>query len=186
MRLIMTSRAYQTSSDTVAGNETDRRFYSHYYARRLPAEVLSDTIAAATGVPDTFPGYPIGVRAVQLPDVGVNSYFLTAFGRSERVTACSCEKNSDVTLPQVLYLSNGDEVRNKIRFADGRLAQILKKYSDDVRATDEVFLSVMGRKPGDAERRAMKDALAGGDAREDVYRDLYWALLNSKEFAFNH
>src|SRR5258705_1907460 len=48
MRLIVNSRAYQLSSTTLAGNENDRRFYSHYYARRLPAEVLMDSISAAT------------------------------------------------------------------------------------------------------------------------------------------
>ena len=58
---------------------------------------------------------------MQLPEPGVTSYFLTIFGRSERVTACACERNSDVTLPQLLYLNNGEEVRNKVRAADGRL-----------------------------------------------------------------
>jgi hypothetical protein len=186
MRAIMSSRAYQTSSETVAGNEKDMRFYSHYYAKRLPAEVLSDAISAATGVPDNFPGYPVGVRAVQLPDPGVNSYFLSTFGRSERVTACACEKSSDVTLPQLLYLTNGDEVKNKVRSADGRLAQILKKSSDDAKAIDDVFLTTLGRRATPGDVKAVKDALASGDGRDAVYQDLYWALLNSKEFAFNH
>jgi hypothetical protein len=26
----------------------------------------------------------------------------------------------------------------------------------------------------------------GSDPRDVVYRDLFWALLNSKEFTFNH
>ena len=32
----------------------------------------------------------------------------------------------------------------------------------------------------------MNKALAAGDDRREVFRDLFWALLNSKEFAFNH
>ncbi|HYE99873.1 MAG TPA: DUF1549 domain-containing protein, partial [Planctomycetota bacterium] len=79
MRLIVTSRAYQLSSETTAENADDRRYHSHYYARRLSAEVLLDAISAATGVPDTFPGYPVGVRATQLPDPGLDSYFLELF-----------------------------------------------------------------------------------------------------------
>ena len=92
MRAVLTSRAYQLSSATRDGNASDARFYSHYYARRLPAEVLLDAICDATGVPEKFDGYPVGVRAVQVPDPGSVSYFLKAFGRSERVTACACER----------------------------------------------------------------------------------------------
>jgi hypothetical protein len=125
MRLILNSRTYQLASATRPTNETDARFYSHYYARRLPAEVLLDAISQATGVPDRFPGYPVGLRAVQLPDPGLNSYFLSLFGRSERVTACACERNGEVTMPQLLHLQNGEEVVQKVRSADGRLAKWL-------------------------------------------------------------
>jgi len=186
MRLILNSRVYQLSSDTLAANEQDHRFYSHYNARRLPAEVLSDAITEATGVPDQFPGYPTGSRAVQLPEPGVTSYFLTIFGRSERVTACACERTGDVTLPQLLYLNNGEEVRNKVKSADGRLSALLKKQSDEAKTIDDVFMMTLCRKPLASEAKAVSDALAAGDGREEVYRDLYWALLNSKEFAFNH
>ncbi|HUR45371.1 MAG TPA: DUF1549 and DUF1553 domain-containing protein, partial [Candidatus Saccharimonadales bacterium] len=92
MRLILNSRTYQLSSATLAGNKTERRFYSHYYARRLPAEVLLDAMSQSIGVPDKFDGYPQGVRAIQLAEPGVSSYFLTLFGRSDRVTACACER----------------------------------------------------------------------------------------------
>src|SRR5262249_10198961 len=87
IRAILNRRTYQLSSSTRAGNETDARFYSHYYARRLPAEVLLDAICDATGIPDRFDGYPLGIRAVQVPDSGSVSYFLKVFGRSDRVTA---------------------------------------------------------------------------------------------------
>jgi hypothetical protein len=186
MRLVMTSRAYQLSSATLPGNEQDQKFYSHYYARRLPAEVFSDAIAAATGVPDSFPGYPAGVRAVQLPEPGVNSYFLTIFGRSDRVTACACEKSGDVTLPQLLYLNNGEELKNKLRSGDGRLAAVLKRKGNDAQTTEDLFLATVCRRPTEAEAKAVTDALAAGDPRDEVFRDLFWALLNSKEFAFNH
>jgi hypothetical protein len=186
MRLIMTSRAYQLASDTVSANEQDRKFYSHYYARRLGAEVLADALASATGVADSFPGYPVGARAVQMPDPGVNSYFLTIFGRSDRVTACACEKSADVTLPQLLYLENGDELRSKLRSPDGRLASLLKKTPDNDAMTDAIFLATLARHPTAGEARAVNDAIASDDPRDEVFRDLFWALLNSKEFAFNH
>ncbi|HEX8202654.1 MAG TPA: DUF1549 domain-containing protein, partial [Isosphaeraceae bacterium] len=96
MRLILTSRTYALGSEPLSTNAADRKFFSHYYPRRLPAEVLDDAIAAATGVPDTFEGYPEGLRAVQLPDPKVRSYLLDTFGRPERVTACACERTAEV------------------------------------------------------------------------------------------
>jgi len=186
MRLILNSRAYQLSSETLAGNETDRCFHSHYYARRLPAEVMLDAVSAATNVPDRFPGYPVGTRAVQLPEPGVGSYFLTLFGRSDRVTACACERNGEVTLPQLLHLSNGDDIQSKVRADDGRLFLLLKAKADDAKVMEEVFLATVSRPPTKQEAESVAKVIAGGDPKDEVYRDLFWALLNSKEFAFNH
>jgi hypothetical protein len=185
MRLILNSRAYQLGAETEAGNEQDRKFYSHYYARRLPAEVILDAVSAATSVPDNFSGYPLGTRAVQLPEPGVDNYFLTLFGRSDRVTACACERSGDVTLPQLLHLSNGDSTDGKLRSAESRVAA-LAKQGDDRRAVEEAFLCTVSRLPKPEEADAVAKLLASGDPKLDVYRDLFWALLNSKEFAFNH
>ncbi|MFM7835175.1 MAG: DUF1553 domain-containing protein, partial [Planctomycetaceae bacterium] len=91
IRLILNSQTWQRSASTLPQNQYDQRFYSHALARRLPAEVLLDAITAATGDPEPFAGYPLGIRAIQVPDPGIDSYFLTLFGRSERVTACACE-----------------------------------------------------------------------------------------------
>jgi hypothetical protein len=186
IRTILLSRAYQLTAATRPGNEADARFYSHYYARRLPAEVLLDAIGQATGVAEEFPGYPAGVRALQVPDSGVNSYFLTLFGRSARVTACACERMGDVTMPQLLHLQNGDRLGAKLTNPAGVLPKLLKEQKDDGKLTDELFLRTMSRPPTTEERAAVAKALAAGDPRDEVFRDLFWALLNAKDFAFNH
>ncbi len=185
MRLILNSRAYQLSSDTLAGNEADAKFYSHYYAHRLPAEVLTDAIATVTEVPGEYPGYPQGIRAVQLPDPGVTSYFLTHRGRSDRVTACACERKGEVTLPQLLHLHNGDDLQHRIQAGNGRLSELLKQGGDNGKVIDGLFLATVARTPSESEAAAAAKALAG-DQRAAVFQDLFWALLNSKEFAFNH
>jgi hypothetical protein len=184
MRLILTSRAYQLSATTRPENQADQRFFSHYYARRLPAEVMLDALASATGVPDEFPGYPTGLRAVQLPDTGVASYFLTLFGRSDRVTACACERKGEVTLPQLLNLQNGEEIERQLKHNEGRLASLLKNPDDTV-VLNTLYLTCLARLPSEAERSLFQSQL-GSDPRDVVYRDLFWALLNSKEFTFNH
>ena len=185
MRLILTSRVYQMSADTVPGNHTDTKFFSHYFARRLPAEVILDAVSRATGVPDEFKGYPLGTRAVQVPDPGVSSYFRTLFGRSDRVTACACERNGEVTLPQLLHLQNGDTMTKKISAADGRLKSLLQELPRNDAVIDELFLATLGRLPASGERKAVNKSIPA-DPRDQAFSDLFWALLNSKEFAFNH
>lgn len=185
MRLIMNSRAYQLSSATVPGNVRDNKFYSHYYARRLPAEVMLDAIAQSTDVPDEFKGYPVGTRAIRLPEPGVASYFLSLFGRSDRVTACACERNGEVTLPQLLHLQNGEATVKKVRAAEGRLKALLASTEDDGKVIEELFLASLNRAPTIRELASVRTALLPAD-REEGFADLFWALLNSKEFAFNH
>ncbi len=185
MRQILNSRLYQLASATRPGNRGDRKFYSHYYARRLPAEVLLDALSQSTGVPDSFPGYPLGLRAGQLPDPGLSSYFLSLFGRSERVTACACERNGEVTMPQLLHLQNGSSVVEKIQSGDGRLTRWLKSKVGDDEIMEEIWLSALSRLPSAKERTAVHQMLKTGN-KEEVYRDLFWAILNSKEFSFNH
>jgi hypothetical protein len=186
MRVILNSRTYQLSAATRPGNEADNRFYSHFIVRRLQAEVLLDALGQATGVPDSFPGYPAGIRAVQLPDPTLKSYFLTLFGRSERVTACACERAGDITMPQLLHLENGESVLQKIAHPEGRLAGWLKAKKPDAILVEEMFLATLSRPPTAAETAAVNASLATADHREEFYRDLFWALLNTKEFAFNH
>lgn len=185
MRVILNSRIYQLSSTTRPGNEADARFYSHYYARRLPAEVMLDAICDATGVPEKFDGYPIGVRAVQVPDPGTASYFLRTFGRSDRVTACACERTGEVSLPQVLHLIGGNATTGKVSDPACWLTRALKDEKDDDKLLDALFLRTLSRLPKDAERAKVKELLKA-NSRDELFRDLLWAVLNSKEFLFNY
>lgn len=189
-RLFLNSRAYQLSSSTTAANEQDNRHYSHYYARRLPAEVLLDALSQVTNVPDQFQGYPVGLRAIQIPDPGVSSSFLAMFGRSDRVTACACERSGEVTLPQLLHLQCGDGLLQKLNQPESRLKQLLAEKTDNEPLARSIFLAALARQPKPAELQAVQAALDGtkleDGSREEAIKDLFWAVLNTKEFAFNH
>ena len=185
MRLIMNSRTYQLSAQTTTSNFRDDRFYSHFYARRLPAEVMLDAICSATDEPEQFPGYPLGVRAIQVPDPGTDSYFLTLFGRSERTTACACERSGDVTLPQLLHLQNSDGITRKLKSPSGRLAILLASQPDNNKLISDLFMASVSRLPTDEEVSRINASLKDAD-RGEALQDLFWALLNSKEFAFQH
>lgn len=186
MRLILNSRTYQLGSETVAANRHDRRFYSHYYARRLPAEVMLDAVSQTTGVSEDLVGYATGVRATQVPDPTTASYFMSLFGRSERVTACACERNGEVTLPQLLHLQNGDWITSKLRNSNGTVLKLLKEHSDSSAFADAVFLTILARPPSTTEREVVSQILSAAESREAAAADLYWSLLTSKEFSFNH
>ena len=121
---------------------------------------------------------------MQLADSSADSYFLTLFGRSDRVTACACERKQEVTLPQLLHLSNSEDLVASIRNADGRLARLIQD-SDTATITNEIFLSTLSRLPTEAERSTITATLST-DSTDLAIADLFWALLNSKEFAFNH
>lgn len=185
LREVLRSRVYQLSSATLPENRADDRFFSHYQVKRLPAEVLMDAVSQVTGVPERFPGYPLGLRAVQVPDPGVGSYFLSLFGRSDRVTACACERKEDITLPQLLHLYTGEELLQKTQAPEGRLARLLESAGDGD-WIGPVYLLALTRPPAADERAEISRLLEGAPDRKVAAADLLWALLNSKEFTFHH
>lgn len=194
MKVIMTSAAYQRSSEPSDPSQPDDTYYSQYIVRRLPAEVILDGYAQVTQVPTDFPGYPKGYRALQLRDSRVASYFLEAFGRPERNQTCTCERTDDANIAQTLHLANGDTLNEKLQ-AEGA---IIKWYVDsglsDDAILDDLFLRALGRYPTESQRERAIAALAdvsstGADRaaeRRKALEDVAWALLSSKEFLFNH
>jgi hypothetical protein len=186
MKLMLNSRAYQVSSKTTPGNAKDTRFYSHYYARRLPAEILLDAICDVTGVPERFEGYPLGIRAVQVPDPSVKSPFLTMFGRSERVTACACERSSDVNLSHTLLLMGGPVTQARIDDPQGRLALLLKSKMTDDEIIDQLFRRALGTLPTTTERATIVRHRTQVPSRQVFLGEVMWALLNTERFLFNH
>jgi hypothetical protein len=86
----------------------------------------------------------------------------------------------------LLHLNNGEELGKKLRDENGRLTRLLKTSKDDSQISQGVFLASLNRPPTEKELAALQRALSSGDKRDEVYRDLFWAVLNSKEFAFNH
>jgi hypothetical protein len=188
MRSILRSAAYQRSSQTVAGNEPDERFYSHYYPRRLPAEVMLDAMSRATDVPTEFAGYKKGTRALELPDSDVASYFLSTFGRPERLITCECERTAEPSMTQVLHLYNGDTMLQKLQSPDGRIARQMAAGASNQAIIESAYLACLSRQPTAKEATQLLQVFAETPAEErrQVMEDLYWSLLSSKEFLFNH
>lgn len=186
MRLILQSETYQRSSTALPENVADRRFYSHYYPRRLTAEVTLDALSQVTGSPTAFKDYPPGTRAMQLPDSNVDSYFLRSFGRPDRINTCECERASLPSMAQALHLANGDTVNMKLSAKGNRIDQWLAAKASDEKIVEEIYLSALSRYPTAGEKKALSAALADekGDRREAV-EDLLWSVLSSNGFLFD-
>jgi len=191
IRMIVNSRVYQLSSEPTSANAEDRQNFARFYARRLIAEVLLDAVDAATGSKTRFPNTSSRSRAIDLPHEGFGSYFLDAFDRPRRVTGCECERSSAATLAQVLLLANSDEIENKLADGQGRVARAVASGASDEAIIEELYLATLSRFPSEAERAqalgyVAGQADAGPAARQEALQDVLWALLNSKEFLFNH
>ncbi len=188
VRAILTSSSYQRSSRTVEGNETDGRFYSRYYPRRLQAEVLLDAISQVTAVPTVFKDQPAGTRALQLPDSNIESYFLSTFGRPDRVITCECERSDEPSMTQVLHLYNGKTINSKLQAKENRISQVLAADADDPQVIRRAYLEVLSRLPSTEEVERLSALIQVDDPgqRRQILEDLYWSLLTSREFLFNH
>lgn len=188
VRTICNSSTYQLSSLPNEYNLKDKQNFSRYYPKRLTAEVLYDAFHQVTSTSQTYNGLPVGTRAIQLPDASVGPYFLKVFGQPQADTACECERSQEANLAQSLHLLNSSEVQNKIADGNGRASKFAndKDHPADLKIK-ELYRWVYSREPDTEE---MKIALAHLEKHKDnpklAFEDIVWALINSKEFLFNH
>ena len=200
MRAILQSETYQRTSTPLPGNEADKLFFSHYLPRRLTAEVLLDAIAQVSDVPTEFTqigfkgadvqktdDYPIGTRAIQLADSAIVSNFLKTFGRNERDITCECERSNTPSIVQVLHINNGVTINDRLSSEKSCVARAMQgEDSKDV--VREAYLKALSRPPTDKELNGLSQMLAEatGEERRQIVEDLYWSVLSSREFLFNH
>jgi hypothetical protein len=185
LRTILNSTTYQLSSATNPFNENDDVYFSHARVRRLSAEQLLDAISQATGVPERFAGVPLGTRAAQLPDGELFHPLLKAFGRPPRAIECECERENDATLEQALFLEAGRTIHDKLRSDRGLPARLAASPLGPEALAEELFLTTLCRHPSPAERERVARKLVAKE-RRPALEDVLWALLNHREFLFQH
>jgi hypothetical protein len=187
VRTICQSQTYQLSSEPNDYNLSDKQNFSRYYPKRLTAEVLLDAINQATNSTTDFGDLPLGTRAIQLPDQQANSYFLTVFGRPQADTACECERSQEANLAQSLHLLNSPEIQGKLTDKQGRAAVLAADPNrSDEDKLREIYLWVYSRDPQPEELQIALAHLAKNTNKQQAYEDILWALINTKEFLFNH
>ncbi|MES2790603.1 MAG: DUF1553 domain-containing protein, partial [Planctomycetota bacterium] len=189
IRVITGSYAYGLSSIPNATNREDRQSFARFYPRRLKAEVLLDGISQILEAPTQFPGgpgqFPVGTRAIDLPDENVAAHFLDVFGRPDRNSACECERTDDPALAQALELVNSKEIQGKLTAAQGYVEKLSASKQPVDQSVSEIFLRVFGRGPAADELTAAVEFLRTEKDQQEAYRSLLWSLLVTNEFLFN-
>ncbi len=186
LRTICKSRAYQLSIATNEWNKDDDINFSHAIARRLPAEVLYDTIQRTTGSVSNLPGVPSGFRAAQLPDVGLTlpSGFFELFGRPARESSCECERSSGMMLGPVMTLVNGPTIAEAIADANNAITKLVAAQPDDAKVVDDLFVRILSRPAAPGEIEAGVKALhAAGEEHVKLVAEssAYQAKLDAKQ-----
>ena len=187
MRDICNSRTYQLTPSTNATNKGDTIQFSHAPVRRLRADVLLDSISVATGVNTVFNNFPTGYRAAQIFEGGnrYNNYFLKTFCLSSRETVNASESRMEPTLSQALHLINGTTIEEKIQKSDV-IKKMLDRNETPETIIDELYIRCLSRMPAAGEKKKMLALTAANPKDRRAYEDIFWGLLNSTEFAFNH
>ncbi|MDF1825155.1 MAG: PSD1 and planctomycete cytochrome C domain-containing protein [Verrucomicrobiales bacterium] len=189
VRDICNSATYQRTTKATPSNKDDMNNFARARVRRQRAEVMLDTITQVTVTQNKFKGLPLGSRAVQIADGQTTDYFLTTFGRATRETVCSCEVVMDPSLSQALHLLNGPTVTSKIE--KGKVVKsLLAAGKKPEEVIDDLYIRSFTRKPtAEEKKQLMAQVNAVGEDKaqiELVLNDVFWAVLNSKEFMFNH
>jgi len=185
VRDICTSQTYQRSTQPTKTNESDTRNFARGPIRRIRAETMLDVITQVTDTKNKFQGLPLGARAVQIADGGVSTYFLTTFGRPTRETVCSCEVRLEPTLSQSLHLLNGGTVEPKI--AQGNLVgKMLQEKKTASQIIEQMYVRCLSRTPKPEELKALLAAVDAAKDKKQALEDVFWAIMNSREFMFNH
>ncbi len=184
VRDVCNSRTYQLTTRPNETNALDDRNFAHATIRRMRAEVMLDCISQATETQDKYRGLPIGARSVEIADGKTTNYFLTTFGRTDRESVCSREEVGP-TLSQALHMINGTTVEEKIT-QGGVIKKLMAANKTPRDTVTELYLRTFGRFPTEEELVHLEPTWGVSEEQPAVFHDVFWALLNAKEFMFNH
>ena len=134
-RTILNSRTYQLSWAPNDTNRLDEKNFARAVPRRLPAEVVWDMMAQAVSNTQDNAQFAnsLNGRAVAIPGAGLRrnqnnsaSYALTVFGRSIRESNCDCDRSSEPSLLQTIFVRNDGQLQAMINHRSGWLAEVAR------------------------------------------------------------
>jgi hypothetical protein len=104
-----------------------------------------------------------------------------------RATVCECERSDEPSIAQALHLLNSPEIADKVGSRHGIAQKLANSDLSDDEIIEELYLNTVSRFPEEVDRQSMLQAFGDLDTdRKAATEDVLWALLNSKEYLFNH
>lgn len=184
MAWITLSRPYQLSSIRNKTNELDdpqlgeSPKFSNFYIRQMEPEQLYESLMSAAEIKAS------GTYEEQ--ERTKNRWlqqFNTAFGNDEGLEAT----HFSGTIPQILMMFNGELVKNAISNApDTMISRLAAKSINERQKVEHLFLAGLSRKPTRKEQDMARYIFQSNNSSADALAEIWWVILNSNEFIFNH
>jgi len=182
---ILNSRLYQQSSQPNETNTADNRNFSRSYRRRLPAEVLLDSLSMISGQPEKLQGLPDDARAMEQWNHLLPNEFLDAFGRPNSSAAPPLTRERESSVVQALHLMNSKAFQKKLGGENPWVGELVKLPPPE--SVDTIYLRLFSRLPLEEEKKIALNYLSGDETLDRTkVEDLVWSLVNSAEFVLNH
>jgi hypothetical protein len=147
---------------------------------------MADALASATDVPNRFPNRSAQTRAIEVYEPTTASTILDTFGRCPRTVGCASVATPPLSLRQALLLIGGDVIESKVGSLNGYLANLLELNPEADEAVENLYMRVLCRPPTPEEQSRWAAELKQATSFREATEDLFWALLNPREFSFNH
>jgi hypothetical protein len=191
-RQIVSSHAYQRSWKPNETNREDRRNFSRAIPRRIPAEVVYDSVKQAVAASDQLDEVRSDLTRRAIGHLSMRlsgTYAMHVFGKPDRAVNCDCERVNKPTLLQSIFRQNDPLVEQRLEESGwAQEIAVLEANDDDIDPVSIVrltWLRTVNRLPTEEEQRRAQAHLAQAETLSDGVRDLLWALLNTKEFILN-
>ncbi|MEW4486429.1 DUF1549 domain-containing protein [Thalassoglobus sp. JC818] len=188
-REIVSSRTYQRSWKPSHNNQDDRKNYSRTIPKRMPAEVVYDSVKQVVTASDATEEVRTDLTRRASGHLSMRlagTYAMQIFGKPERVANCDCERNNAPTLLQTVFLQNDPIIEQRLENS-GWLQEIANleaqsEISSRTALIEEAWMRALCRLPNEAELERSLTHLASAESITDGMQDILWALLNTKEF----
>ena len=182
LRTIASTHAYQLSSAMDDESQTSPDLYSRMNVKGLTANQIADSVAQATGSYQRFQS--------------VNRFAVQSQGNQAELTEMfKNDANSPIdretSILQALAMMNGQFIASVTDLLQSRTLSAIADFPGDSNAEriENLFIVTLSRKPTTQEMKRFGEYVDSGGPEKDSRKalaDVFWALLNSSEFLFNH
>jgi hypothetical protein len=181
LRAITLSKAYQRGSVYPSPSQPDPRLYAVMPVKGLSPEQFYDSLVQATGYRDNVRGNTNRYFGLGSP----RGQFIEKFAAQEKRT------EYQTSIPQALALMNNRIVADATHPEKGEVLAAIAHapFLDTAGQIEALYFAALSRQPTPEESaRLIEYVEKGGPAgnKKKALSDVFWALLNSPEFLFNH